>query len=375
MANKEAKTESQERVPAKRRFDFKLNLFAPKISLSEQMLFAKHLSMMLQSGISEVESIRILKEQVGSRRMRVLLDKVIAYVENGQFLSEALAQLDTIFGELFINIVKLGEISGTLPENLDYLAEEIKKKADLRAKVKSALIYPLIILIATVGIAAVLVLFVLPRILPIFTSLNVTLPITTRILIGITDFMNQYYLAVAAGIAVLFVSWSLLLRLPKIKYISHRILLFIPIAGKISSDYSMSNMARTLGLLLKSGVKIVEAISATASSMTNLVYKKALTEAVEEVRQGTPLYQYLERKPKLFPPVLTRMIQIGERTGHLDGNLVYLSEFYENSLSEKVKNLSSVLEPLLMVFMGLLVGFIALSIITPIYEVTQNIHS
>ncbi len=350
------------------------DIFPVKISLAEQILLAKHLSMMLQSGISEVESLRIIKEQIKNKRFKGILDRVISDVENGQFLSESLGRFKNAFGELFINIVQLGEISGTLPENLEYLAEEIKKKADLRSKVKSALIYPLIIFLATIGITAVLVLFVLPRILPIFASLNVKLPITTIILIAVTNFVNAHYLAIFGGAVAFVMIWIFLLRLYPFRYFVHRFILFIPIAGKISSDYNMANIARTLGLLLKSGVKIVEAVAATANSITNLVFKKSLTEAVEDVKRGAPIYQYLEKKPHLFPPVLTRMIQIGERTGNLDKNLIYLSEFYENSLSEKVKNLSSVLEPILMVFMGLLVGFIALSIITPIYEVTQNIH-
>lgn len=363
-----------EKKPKKKNLKFSLfDIFPAKISLAEQILLAKHLSMMLQSGISEVESLRIIKEQVDNKRFKAILERIVLDVENGQFLSESLNRFKNAFGELFINIIKLGEISGTLPENLDYLAEEIKKKASLKSKVKGALIYPLIILLATIGVTGVLVLFVLPKILPIFETLNVKLPITTIILIAVTDFVNAYYIWIGLGIVAVIIGFIFALRIHSVRFFVHRLVLYIPIAGKISSDYNMANIARTLGLLLKSGVKIVEAVGATADSIPNLVFKKALTEAVEDVRRGAPIYQYLEKQPHLFPPVLTRMIQIGERTGNLDTNLIYLSEFYENALDEKVKNLSSVLEPILMVFMGLLVGFVALSIITPIYEVTQSI--
>ena len=350
------------------------DIFPAKISLAEQILLAKHLSMMLQSGISEVESLVIIKEQITNKRFKKILDRVITDLENGQFLSESLGRFQNTFGELFINVTKLGEISGTLPENLEYLAEEIKKKADLKSKVKSALIYPLIIFIATIGVTGVLVLFVLPKILPIFASLNVKLPLTTRILIATTNFINANYIWIILGAVLIIIALILLIRIPAIKYSTHRFVLVIPVAGSISSDYNMTSIARTLGLLLKSGIKIIEALQATANSMTNLVFRRALSGAALEVQKGAPIYKYLESRPDIFPAVLTRMIQIGERTGNLDKNLIYLSEFYENSLSEKVKNLSSIIEPILMIFMGLLVGFVALSIITPIYEVTQNIH-
>ena len=151
-------------------------------------------------------------------------------------------------------------------------------------------------------------------------------------------------------------------------------MLFIPIVGGITKDYTMANLCRTMGLLLKSGVKIVEALITTSGTMTDPVYKKSLLEASEGVKRGEAMYKYLKSKSGLFPSTMSRMIEIGERTGNLDTNLVYLAEFYESELNEKVKNLSNVLEPVLMVIMGLLVGFVAISIITPIYEITQGLQ-
>lgn len=359
----------------KKSININLSSFLPvRISLSEQILFAKHLAIMLKSGMSEVESLRIIQEQIKGSGLSRIMNKIIASVENGQFLSEALSQYKKTFGELFINIIKLGEISGTLPQNLEYLAAEIKKKYELKSKVKSALIYPVIILMATLGVTGALILFVLPKILPVFTSLNIQVPLTTRILIGFAYILNNYYLLIVAGIIAIIFGWIMLLKIPIVKYVATKSLLYIPIAGRISLDYNMANINRTLGLLLKSGVKIVEAIYATASTTTNVVYKKALLEAGEEVKKGEQIYSYLEKQKSIFPTTVVRMIQIGEKTGNLDSNLIYLSEFYESELNEKIKNLSNTMEPILMAVMGLLVGFVAVSIITPIYEITQNIH-
>ncbi|HEY4496618.1 MAG TPA: type II secretion system F family protein [Candidatus Paceibacterota bacterium] len=347
---------------------------SPRISLAEQILFAKHLSIMLKSGISEVESLRIIQEQIKSKGFKRILSTVIENIENGQFLSDSLAKFKRTFGELFINIIRLGEVSGTLPENLNYLAAEIRKKYELKGKIRAALLYPLIVLFATIGVAGALILFVLPKILPIFNSLGVKIPITTKILIAVVNIVNNYYIWILLGILTIVIIWIFLLRIEKVRYVYSRVMLFMPIVGGTTKDYTMTNITRTMGLLLRSGVKIIEALKTTSETVTNLVYRKALSESAEGVKKGEALYKHLKDRPDIFPTTASRMIEIGERTGSLDENLIYLAEFYESELSEKVKNLSNVLEPILMVIMGLLVGFVAISIITPIYEITQGLQ-
>lgn len=372
--NQMPENEPKQKVKVKRKANFTMqNIFRLRIPLAEQVLFTKHLSMMLSAGISEVESLKIIKDQTNNRVFKKMLDKVIGNVERGQFLSESLRESQNAFGPLFINVVKLGEISGTLPENLEYLAEEIKKSQDLRSKIKAALIYPAIVLLLTAAVITSLIVFVLPKITPIFTSLNVELPLTTRILIGTANLFQYHYIPLIVGLITVIGLFIGLLRIGAVRYALNRLLLAMPVAGKMVTDYNMSNIGRTLGLLLKSGVEIVEAVSSTAESTQNPVYKRLLLDAVEEVKQGKTIHTYLETKPKLFPPTFSRMVQIGERTGNLTHNLSYLSGFYESQLGDKVKNLSSVFEPALMIILGLVVGFVALSIITPIYEITTKI--
>ncbi|OGM96957.1 hypothetical protein A2532_01375 [Candidatus Wolfebacteria bacterium RIFOXYD2_FULL_48_11] len=220
-----------------------------------------------------------------------------------------------------------------------------------------------------------LIFFILPKILPIFKSLKVTLPFTTRALMAVSDALRSHTILIGilliAFIALMFV----LRRIPATRYILHRVLLSLPIFGNISIGFNMANMTRILGMLLKSGEKIVQAISITADASSNMVYRKALQEAVVEIQKGKTLYAYFEEHERLFPPTVGRMIEVGEKTGNLDNNLAYLAEFYENEVDEVTKNLSGILEPLLLVVMGVAVGFVALAIITPIYGITQGLKT
>lgn len=345
-----------------------------RVPLSEKILFTKHLAMMTKSSMSTVESLNLIKRQVKSRSFRIILDKVAKEVENGQSLSTAFNQFKHVFGELFVSIIALGEASGTLSENLEYLSSELKKSRQLHSKIRSAFVYPVIIMVFTVGVVIALVFFVLPRLTSIFASLKVGLPITTRILLAFSSFIQNYYAFVAGGIVVLVIAWTLLMKLPHFKYVVHRIILALPIVGGISKNYNMAGLTRTLGLLLKSGMKIVEAVSTTSGVLENVVYQKTLIEAVEGIKRGEPLYKYLEKHEHIFPPTISHMIEVGEKTGNLDANLLYLAEFYENEVDETVKNLSSILEPALLIFMGAIVGFVAISIITPIYKLSQGVQ-
>lgn len=347
-------------------------IFQSKIPLSEQVLFTKHLSMMLEAGVSEVESLRIIQEQTKNRHFKKVLKDTIPRVEKGKFLSESLKESNG-FNDLFINVIKLGETSGTLPENLNYLAEEIKKTQELKSKVKGALVYPAIILIVTIIVVIALLVFVIPRLTPIFASLDVELPATTQFLVNTASLFQNHYLTIIAGAIGFYIMFKVSLRLKPIKYFLNRILLYIPVVNKMIAHYNMANISRTISLLLKSGINVVQAIISASESTANPVYRKVLIRAAQDIKEGKPLYTYLEKHSNLFPPTFVRMVQIGERTGNLTHNLSYLSGFYESELDERVRNLSSVFEPVLMVVLGGLVGFIAISIITPIYEITQQI--
>lgn len=320
-----------------------------------------------------MESIKIIRKESRSKALSRIMDQLIIDISNGQFLSASLEKFKNVFGNLFINIIRVGESTGILPENLNYLADELKKKQELKRKVVGAMIYPAVIVLATLGITGLLTIYVFPKILPVFESMHVKLPLSTRILIGTSHALTNYggylLLGLIAFLAIIFG----LTRVRVIRFYFHRFLLLIPVFGTMVQDVNLANFCRTLGLTLKSGVRVVEAINITAESISNLVYKKRLMDLAEAVSRGEAFAPYFAKYRHIFPIMVSQMVSVGETSGNLSETLLYLSDFYDSEVSEATKNLSNVLEPILMVTMGVVVGFVAISIITPIYEITSSV--
>jgi type IV pilus assembly protein PilC len=316
----------------------------------------------------------MMKRQSDSDSAKYMLDDLACGMESGQYLHIRLQKYRKSFGDFAVNIVKVGEISGTLHESLGYLAEEIQKKKELRRKIVSALVYPFFIVFATIGITILLITYVFPKILPILQTFKGNLPITTRALIFISnEFSARGWLI---GIAVLFliILFFLLLRLKSFRLAMDKLLLKIPILGRIFQYYQVTNFCRTLAVLLKSDMRIIEAVLVTAKTSTNLAYQDAISKVSESVSKGGNISSLLEENEKLFPPLVWQMISVGENSGKLIDSLAYVGGIYEKELNELTSNLSATIEPLLMVFLGVCVGFVAISIITPIYQITQNLH-
>lgn len=352
-----------------------LRFSAGKLSTKEQTLFAKRLSFLIKANVPLLESLSMLREQTTSRSYAQVLDVVINDVSNGQFLSKSLSKFKNTFGDFAINIIKVGESSGILSENLEYLADELKKKQMLRKKVISAFVYPAVIVLATIGITVFLMVYLFPKIMPIFNSLNMHLPITTRIVIAVSNFLRQDGFLFFLGIVVfVFISIFIIKTFGIVRFYFDRGVLRLPVIGKMIKYYNLANGTRTLGLLLKSGMTLTEALPITALTTKNLVYKREFIILGRAVGRGEKISTHLKKNPGAFPDVLPQMVAVGERSGNLSNTLVYLSELYDNEVDDLAKNLSSLIEPILMVFMGILVGFIAVSIITPIYGITQNLH-
>jgi len=316
----------------------------------------------------------MFSRQTNSRHSIYVMDNLAAQVENGLYLSSGMKRFPKIFSDFAVNIVHVGEISGTLNENLNYLAEELKKKQELKRKIISALIYPVFIVFATLGVIILLTAYVFPKIMPIFKSFKFQLPWTTRALIFMSNLFIHYGMFILGGLLICAASAVLLLKVEKIKYAVDKNLLRLPLFGTLLKSYYMANSARTLGLLLKSDVRIVQALAIVADTTGNVAYKQEFAGLMEYSIKGGKMSDYMLPRALFFPPMLSQMVSVGEATGSLSNTLMYLSEIYEDEMNTLTKNLSNSIEPALMICMGLLVGFIALSIITPIYGVTQNIH-
>ncbi|MDQ5922519.1 MAG: type pilus assembly protein PilC, partial [Patescibacteria group bacterium] len=237
-----------------------------------------------------------------------------------------------------------------------------------------ALLYPIIITVATFGITGFLAVYIFPKITPIFQGLNAKLPVSTKIVIWITDTIREDGIFILLGVIALISTLVITIRRSaKARFIYDGLILRIPLIGKIIKSYNLTNTTRTLGLLLKSGISLNEALHVTADTTENVRYKKAFEDISHHIMKGKNVSETLERVPLLFPSMIPHLVSIGEKSGNLSNTLVYLSEFYENEFDDLTKNLSSAIEPILMVIMGFMVGFIAISVITPIYEITNNL--
>jgi len=346
-----------------------------KIKIIDKVLFAKHLSLMLTSGVSLAQSIMELQEQSGSPAFKKILKELSEEIKKGKTIAAALLKYEKLFGPLFINMIKVGEESGTLEESLKHLASQLESSYELKKKVKGAMMYPLLVLGATLSVGFGLAIFVLPKLLTFFKSLNVKLPITTRILLATVGNLEKYGPYYILGLIIFIVLFRLLLKTKKAKLIFHSLLIEMPIFGGLVKKLNLAYFTRTLATLLKSGVTIVEALEISAATLSNMAYRESFKEASERLRKGESLSVFLESKPRLIPSFVAKMVEIGEKSGSLEETLFYVADFYEKDVDSATKNLANILEPILLIGVGLVVGVVAISILMPIYQFTSSIQT
>lgn len=349
-----------------------INLDIGRVGLTQKAVMAKHLAVMLKSGLSITEALSVARDSA-SGRMSGILGAVLKAVESGHTLSSSLAEHPKIFSGFFINAVYAGETSGMLAESLENVAEQLGKEKELISKVRGAMVYPVIVLAAAIILGAILSFVVLPKIIPLFEGLKVDLPFSTRMLIKFSRFMERHGSLVLTSGAFLVVFSIWLSRRTFSKPFTHRLLLYAPISKSVSRNVNLARFCRTLGMLLKSGVTIDAALNITADTARNYYYRRALAQAGRDVGRGAKLSESLERFNYIFPPLVTRMIRVGEESGRYEETLFYLANFFEVEVDAATKSLSAAIEPILLLTMGLVVGFLALSIITPIYDITGRI--
>lgn len=350
----------------------KLDISFGTTSLVQKAAFAKNLAVMLKSGLTINQSLAIAGEQARGRFKRIL-DKILKSVESGNTFSSALAAFPSVFSTLFVKVVYAGEQAGRLDENLESIAKQLEKDKELQSKIKGAMMYPMFILAVTVILGLAIALLVLPKITPLLKALNVPLPLTTRLLIGFADLVSNkgiiLFPLIIAGI--LFFIWFL--RRNFMKPMTHWIILHMPIVSVISRNSNLARFCRTLGTLLQSGLNIDDAVNISKETLTNVYYKNALTKVAKQVGEGVEFSTSLERYAGIFPVMLIRMVSVGEKSGKIEELLFYLADFYDIEIETSTKTLSTALEPMLLLVIGVIVAVLALAIITPIYQVTGNI--
>lgn len=346
-----------------------------RFSTKEQTLFAKRMSFLVKAGVPLVECLSLIRAQTKSKAKGLVYDAVISDVSSGQYLSSSLGKFKRLFGEFAVNLIRVGENSGILSQNLAYLADELQKKSELQRKVLGTLIYPVFITIATFGVTGILTVYIFPKLMPIFTSLHVQLPLTTRIMISVSAYLRDWGVWTLLGIIVLILVFLVVRsKYANVRMWGDRVLLYIPLVGSITRSYNLTNFCRTTGLLLRSGISLTDALHITSETTKNRVYQLACAQLAVSVIRGEPLSRGLSARSDIYPDILAHMVSIGEKTGNLASTLTYLSELHEAEVEELTKTLSSSIEPVLMIVMGLLVGLIAVSVITPIYSITQHLQ-
>lgn len=340
------------------------------VPMIQKILFTEHLAVMLDAGLSISKALRVLSVQAGKKTLGVTLKQIQKKVEQGNALSEALSEYKKIFPTIYVNMVKMGEASGNLSLVLRQLALQMKKTYELTRKVKGAMYYPIVILLTMIGIGIMLVAFVLPKLVDVFEDLGSDLPLTTKILINSSKFIQAYWLYLVIGLGVLVILGVLGFRTEKGKKFLSNLGLRIPKIGSIIRQINISRFCRTFGSLMKSGVPIVDALNIVADTLGNAKYKEAVLVAAKEVKTGKSLHEALQPYNKIFIPIVTQIILVGEETGTLDQVLSQLADFYEEEVAQEMENISSIIEPILMLVLGGGVALLAVSIIGPIYSLS-----
>lgn len=347
--------------------------FLSRLSAKEKIIFFKYLAVMIDAGTPLEKGLIAIHSQSRSALMHKILHIILTDVASGEFLSTSLKKMPQLFDPMSISLITVGENSGTLSQSLLRIGEQIEKSQELKHKIQSALLYPVIVIVATGAIAAYLLLVLLPQITPMFQTLNVKIPWTTRVVVAASSFVLHNGIYLLLGFVVFVICVMLLLRIPKIRFVFDAMLLRLPVMGRLVKQVQIAQFSRILGTLLKSGVTIIEALSIAGTALSNAVYRQTMLAMSREIQNGSSISTHLFAKRNLFPPFITQMISMGEESGKLDDSFLFVASFAEREVDDATKTLTTVLEPLLMLAIGGLVGFIAIAIITPIYQLTSGI--
>ncbi|MCF7845220.1 MAG: type II secretion system F family protein [Candidatus Pacebacteria bacterium] len=348
-------------------------MFLDSISTQEKVDFVKNLALLIKSGKPVNESFDLLSRQARSSVMRKTLENAKEKSERGTPLHQIFEE-SPHFEKVFVSFIRAGEESGTLEKNLLNLTSWLERQHTLKKEIKSATLYPKIIVTFAVVLSAGLALFVLPNLVPIFATLDVELPLATRVLLYISNVMQDYGLYIIGGLAGFIFAIYLLFKLEPLKRLWHRFLLITPVAGSMAKDYQLTVISQLISTLFRSGLTINASLEIISDSVTNTRYQDALDQIRERVAKGTSFSETLKNYPDLFSEVFISVVATGEQTGSFGESFDYLSEFFATRLTEKSKRLPVVIEPLLLIGIGVFVFLIAIAIIMPIYEVTKGLY-
>ncbi|MCF7860400.1 type II secretion system F family protein [Patescibacteria group bacterium] len=349
----------------------KINLLLNPIKVKDLVIFSRQFSVMIAANMPVVESLLILIDQTNSFSLKNMIADIAFEVDSGSLLSDAFARRPKVFSEFFINIIKSGETSGKLDEVLTYLADEMEKSYDMASKIRGAMIYPSFILAALTGVGVMLMVYVIPNLTAMLTETGMKLPLSTRIIIAISTFMRDYLILIALVILGLIMAGRYYLKTEIGKRQLDTIKLRMPIFGRLFKYIYLMRFTRSLSTLLKGGVTITRSLEITANVVGNVIYRELILDTLKSINDGNPLASVLETNDDV-PKMVPQMISIGERTGQLDTVLDKITDFYSRESSAMLANLSALMEPMIMVIMGLGVGVMVAAILMPMYNMASQ---
>lgn len=344
-----------------------------KLSQIDQINFAKNLAVLLKGGVAINEAVDSLANQAKRGLFREVLFRLKARLEKGTSLASAISEEGELFSKVFISLVKAGEISGALADNLDFLAVWLERDTRLRKDIRGVMLYPKIVLSGVIILGGGLTIFILPKLVPMFTSLHVKLPLITVILLKIAVFSQKYWLALLFAVLIIWLAVFLIFRIEKVKYRYHHLLIRTPYIQEFVIGYQLALFSQLMGTLLRSGISIDEALFISYLGTSNLYYRKALKDIIDRVSKGNSLVLTMKEYPELYPANSISVLSVGENSGTLEESFFKISDFWTREIMEKTKLLPTIIEPILLVCIALAVGLIALSIILPIYKLTGNL--
>ena len=367
------KSEKKKSVPKKEvKPVVKKNFSFGSVSLTDKMMFMDNLATMLKAGLALAPALATLKKEIKNKYFRKVVDYLEQYVENGQLLSKGMSNYPKVFPEMVIATVEVGENTGMLADSFAHLAEIMKAQNKLRSKIISSLMYPVIVLLALIGVSLFLALSIFPQLIGLFEEAGVKLPFVLLAVQALNFFLRNYALYALAGLVVLVIILKIIFRIPKPKLFLHTFYLRIPFAGRLIKEVALTSFTGNLNALLAAGLAIVQSMEIVAKTQGNMRYRKEILEMADELEKGNSLEKSMSKRPNLFPSLTVQLCQVGETTGELENILLKISKYYEDRVNNVLNNLSTIIEPVLLVIVGIAVGFIALSVIGPMYELTSS---
>jgi len=347
--------------------------FLSRVSATDKILLAKNLATMTDAGLPLTRAISVIERQSRSRKFKEVVRGLGESVSRGDALSLAMEKNPEVFSKLFISMVKAGEESGSLSQSLGSVGDQLEKTHLLNKKVRGAMLYPGVIVSVMIAIGILMLIYVVPTLTDVFRDLDVELPLSTRIIIGFSDFFKNHFIIVFIIMAATIAGFYFGIRTARGRRMYHKTLLHLPIISGITKETNSARTARTISSLLSAGVDFLIAIRITKDVVQNVFYKEVLEKAEEQVEKGKQISDVFLAEERLYPPFVGEMASIGEETGKLGEMFENVATFYENEVEQKTKDMSTIIEPVLMVVIGIGVGIFAVSMLSPIYSLVDTL--